>query len=94
MGPKLPGLHCPACRAKIDDATAAFEGRQHPRPRDVTVCAYCSVVLIFDGDPLSVRVPTKAERVELAAIPEVAKVQRASVLARIKRGVPTRPRLN
>jgi hypothetical protein len=50
MSLKLPGLapRCPACQRTLDGACAADdEAEAMPKPDDVTVCAYCSLVLVF-----------------------------------------------
>lgn len=41
---------CPACRTRLDAATAISRGAapaKKPRPGDLTICAYCSAVLVF-----------------------------------------------
>lgn len=79
MAIRLPSCPCPFCKAKLDAASWVPDGGPPatPRPGDVTVCAYCLAVLMFDGDPLTVRIPTVKEFEELAELPEVREAQAA-----------------
>ena len=85
---------CPGCGEFLDDCTPTGPGRVQPRPGDVTVCAYCAAVLVFDGEPVSVRLPTNAEVTELRGMPRLAQVRTAAILARMVRGPRPRPRPN
>lgn len=44
---------CPACKSKLDGATGTEAGAT-PKPGDLSVCCYCTVVLEFNTD-LTVR---------------------------------------
>lgn len=74
---RLPACPCPLCKATLDAASWIPDGGPPatPAPGDVTVCAYCGVLLLFDGEPLALRTPTFAEMAELSALPELLKAQ-------------------
>jgi len=45
--------HCPTCRARLDGATGLSKDpadQARMKPGDVTVCAYCSSVLVVTAD--------------------------------------------
>lgn len=86
LAARLPLGFCPFCKAKLDAATMVPDQGPEvgPAPGDVTVCAYCQGVLMFDGDPLAIRIPTLAELKEVATLPELQRAQVA--LAMSKRG--------
>lgn len=75
---RLPACPCPFCKAELDAASWADDGAPAaPVAGDVSVCAYCQCLLIFDGDPLRVRAPTVAELGDLVAIPAVQRTLKA-----------------
>ena len=45
----LPRHGCPVCQRAIDAATAV-QGDGHPKPSDLTICAYCASILEFDDE--------------------------------------------
>jgi hypothetical protein len=88
MSHRLPiAPPCPTCGTTLDGVTESRLDDSHPTPGDVSVCAYCSTVLMFtgDGDTLTgLRVVTDDEYVDLPAgiRREVARVAAAIRLKR------------
>ncbi len=50
---------CPACQHRVDGATDPRSNRT-PKPGDFSVCAYCSMVVVFNTD-MTVRAARPAE---------------------------------
>lgn len=75
---RMPECRCPFCGHKLDGVTSGpgQDPDATPRPGDVTYCIQCAGVLVFEGDPLSVR---KAAAEEVREI--MAELPAASVLA-------------
>ena len=70
LAPKL----CPYCEYNLDAATASPRNPHAvPMPGDVTVCARCANVLIFD-DSVRPRRPTVPELTEVLTYPDVLAV--------------------
>ena len=69
---------CPACSTRLD-ASMNTTDRGGPDVGDVSICAYCATLLVF-GPGLTLRYPTDAELVALAADPAVGRA-RSAVLA-------------
>jgi len=68
---------CPNCDKMLDGATGVVaEGRKDlaPVPGDITVCAYCQTILLFDSG-LKFRLPTFAEMAELAHDPRIVAIK-------------------
>ena len=55
-----PQNRCWNCEEKLDGASDASGEGKHPKEGDVTICAYCSAISIFNTD-LSLRLPTQSE---------------------------------
>jgi hypothetical protein len=70
--PLVPQPYCPFCTKLIDGYTP-IGGRQHPKPGDVSLCYYCSALLVFDGDPALPRAPTPAEITDILGTPELVR---------------------
>jgi hypothetical protein len=49
--------HCPACGEELGSAT----GVGKPKPGDVSVCAYCEALMVFNDD-MTVRLMTEEEK--------------------------------
>jgi len=71
-----PNCRCPVCGGKADDATPATEAGAIPALGDVAVCAYCRAVLVYDGEPLRLRLPMGSERAELYGDEGIARARR------------------
>jgi hypothetical protein len=56
----LPEQQCPHCKHKLDAATSATGETCTPTPGCLTICAYCSRVLIFEAG-LTVRPATRED---------------------------------
>lgn len=67
-----PSNHCLSCSEIIDAAT----GPGSPSPGDISVCAHCGHVTVFD-DNLKLRAPTDAEVIDIAGNPELLAMQSA-----------------
>jgi len=52
---------CPICKAAIEHATNVDPNESGPKRGDVTLCAECGTVLMFEDDELRLRQPTEAE---------------------------------
>lgn len=72
---RVPPATCPHCRRGLDGATELESGGGLPKPNDITLCAYCATVLVFNhdltlrpagGDDLSELSPAQAETVKQA----------------------------
>lgn len=55
---------CPECGESLDGVTPATDDDRPPEPGDLSVCAYCGVMLQFDAD-LKSQPLTAEEFVEL-----------------------------
>lgn len=70
---------CPACGTENDAATGVRTSGQ-PKPGDLNYCCACRVLSIYDEDPVTgelvSRAFTKAEREQVFADPEVQKALR------------------
>lgn len=50
---QLEKTTCPKCKSKLDAAThAGAEEKAQPKKNDLTVCLYCSSILIYNSDLL------------------------------------------
>lgn len=76
---------CPKCGRVINAQFSADGSDRKPKAGDVSVCAYCATLLIFDaGKPPAPIEPNASELASMQADPEVwAELQR--VIAVIKR---------
>jgi len=81
---RIPQTPCPKCGAKLD-ASGSFETAERPTAGDVSLCAYCGVVLIF-ADDLTQRPATLAEIEDIEKnSPEFTRVQVMLALDRQRR---------
>jgi len=71
---RVPTSICPSCSAPNDGAQQ-INGRQMPRPGDVSICFYCGELGIFNSD-LSLRAPSVAELEIMRRDPEIMLVLR------------------
>ena len=79
-----PNCRCPVCGKNTEDFTPTREGAV-PKVDDVAICAYCASVLVYDGNPLRLRLPMGHERAELygdAQIAQARQVVRAAAASR------------
>ena len=65
---ETPEGTCPNCHAKVDRATSMSGNR--PVPGDVSICAYCRHIGIFDAT-MRPREPTEEELKAMAGMPEL-----------------------
>lgn len=91
MSTPIPGCTCTSCGYEFEVATAS-PGSQAPAPQDgaVSICIQCGQVDLFtatDGNTLSVRRPTDAERAELLAQPAIANIVGAIILRNATEGL-------
>jgi hypothetical protein len=77
---------CPGCSAVVDAATAVDGSNALPSIGDVTVCVYCSRVLIFTADGL--RFPTLDELEQLAENEELVRAAAVAFMFRAKDARP------
>lgn len=62
LGFVVPDQHCPDCNALLDRAS----GMAAPKPGDLSVCAYCGAMLVFDQS----LVQRALSEADFAALPE------------------------
>ena len=75
---------CPACGRDNDMVSAvAQSGAPPPEKNDAAICFGCASILIFDGDPLTLRFPTVAEQ-DIYDNPEVALARMAVIQLRVE----------
>jgi hypothetical protein len=82
---------CPLCGATLDDATG-LNGRRSPSTGDVACCVYCLAVLVYEGDPLRLRLPRGDERADLYSNADVVALRQVTADARAALGRSTRSR--
>ncbi len=71
-GEVVPDRHCPQCGSKNDANLCATDGvteHVHPASGDVSICLYCSALMIYTEDGL--RDPTDEEFSKLRRDPDV-----------------------
>ena len=81
---KTPDFLCLNCRRTVDAASASPLEPEPRRPHvgDVTVCLYCSHLMIFTGDASWVRDPTDAEMDDIMNDPDVVTLLEAMAKGR------------
>jgi transcription initiation factor IIE alpha subunit len=62
-GAALPVVHCPVCNYRMDSAVSVGS-QSRPRPGDLSLCAKCGEILVYDEN-MGVRQPLVKEMVEL-----------------------------
>lgn len=72
---------CPFCGAVLDAASGVRSTHDGPTAGDITVCAYCATILVFD-DALDLRLPTASESAGFASDPDLIRAVKA-ITARI-----------
>lgn len=74
---RVEPTRCPACGSTHScHGNAAGEGA--PKPGDISVCAYCGVLLVFEQD-LALRKATPEETAKVTADPEVGVLIRVTM---------------
>ena len=73
---RVPGCRCTSCHQLIDGA-AAIDGDFSPEPGCITVCLLCGHIMVYDGDPLTLRDPNSEEQAEIAGDERILAIQRA-----------------
>lgn len=65
--PKLFNSACPTCGSINDGATqAGGDATKQPQPNDLSVCAYCAAVCVYNVD-LTLRLATADDLIEAGA---------------------------
>ena len=59
-GVRVPGSACAACGKVLDVAASVTGQREAPRHGDLSICAYCHAVNVFQDDG-TLRAATEAE---------------------------------
>jgi hypothetical protein len=57
---KVADVECPVCGTTLNRARGTTNTEEAPRENDISVCAYCTAVMVFDSD-LKTRVITDQE---------------------------------
>ena len=75
---------CLNCGKEVDAASESplEEQPRGPQKGDVTVCLYCSHLMIFTGDAATVRDPTDAEMDDIMSDPDVVTLLEAMAKGR------------
>lgn len=71
---RVPLQHCPNCGVPLDATGRASASKDRPQPGNATVCLNCGHLMVF-ADDMSLRAPTDAEVVELAADADMLRAQ-------------------
>ncbi len=67
---------CPNCEADFDDHESILNPGHLPAPGDVTICAHCAVILVFDdGDEIHPRRLTPEEENEFGSDPTIKRIR-------------------
>lgn len=77
---RLKASACPACRKRMDAATALF-GEFAPKAGDVSVCFYCGAQLVFNSD-MTLRLLTKRDGVDDATQRQLTALSKRIVMLR------------
>ena len=75
---------CPAC-GYLADAAYSVNGKTGPKPKDVSVCAGCGAINVFDKDLMLILVPDKK-----CESPEFALARQWQARIRKQRGLPVK----
>lgn len=67
---------CPYCGTRLDGAFNTGDDAA-PTKGDVTICAYCAGLCVFDGEPLALRFPTDDEAADMVRDPRVERARQA-----------------
>lgn len=81
-GPRYPIVYCWSCGARKDSAWSPSRGVLKPSEGDIAICVECGMPAIYTGHQLEQRPPTKEEYAELAADPEVIRLQMRAAIMR------------
>lgn len=83
---RIVATACPSCGATLDHASAVADPHARPTEGDLTLCADCGVVLIFDAQ-LHQRLATQEELDALTPdqVDSIAQAQRVIAAARSRR---------
>jgi len=71
---------CPSCGHIIDGYTSSELDNASPKTGDVSICWYCGEIMVFDGNPLSVRKPTTEDMQEIKKMPKFMRLHRDLLL--------------
>ena len=83
---KTTETECPVCERKLDGATA-IDRDATPKPRDITVCAYCGSFLTY-RDNMSLRLLTELEIYGLDAHAKAVMIELRKRLQKIRSNMP------
>ena len=68
----MKSSRCASCGIELD-AARSLEVKTHgPRPGDISICIYCSYIMVY-ADDLALRELTDKEMIEIAGEPELLK---------------------
>lgn len=73
MSKTVPEDYCPNCGHRLNRTSVPGPDDPVPQAGDVTVCLYCSHLMVFAED-MSLRAPNDAELIELAGRPDILRV--------------------
>jgi hypothetical protein len=78
-----PACRCPVCGGNASGASPVFAEGAVPKLGDIAICAHCASVLVYDGNPLRLRLPMGSERAELYGDESIARARRVVLERRV-----------
>jgi C4-type Zn-finger protein len=75
----MTATDCPSCGKKLDDCTGVRDQNAMPGAGDVSICAYCAQILVFD-DKLALNIATKEDITKLSEPEQLALVTAAQLI--------------
>ncbi len=61
----ITATNCPSCGKKLDDCTGVRDQTAMPGAGDISICAYCAQILVFD-DKLALNIATEEDITKLS----------------------------
>jgi C4-type Zn-finger protein len=82
----MTATDCPSCGKKLDDCTGVRDQNAMPGAGDVSICAYCAQILVFD-DKLALNIATEEAIAKLSVVEQEALLLAAQLIktGRLKR---------
>jgi hypothetical protein len=82
----ITATDCPSCGKKLDDCTGVRDQSALPGAGDVSICAYCAQILVFD-DKLALSIATEEDITKLSEPEQLALLTAAQLIktGRLKR---------
>jgi hypothetical protein len=75
----MTATDCPSCGKKLDDCTGVRDQNAMPGAGDVSICAYCAQILVFD-DKLALNIATEEDITKLSESERLALLTAAQLI--------------